>query len=192
MVWFKWRNPKLYMHLEPSASTKWKQQYTDPARLKPSVKMGLQLYAQGGCKTLREASTAMGFHPNYLTIVAGTPAGKAFMESAHEIIAREITNKQSLISALGMRAAQVVGGLMEDASSESIRLKAAQDIMDRDPELSKVQKHQVESFTLGNKDAREIAAALVSASSVQERYKDLTTNDFNKLASGEEDEQDAA
>lgn len=177
------------MRLESSASTKWKQQYTDPARLKPSVKMGLQLYAQGGCKTLREASTAMGFHPNYLTIVAGTPAGKAFMESAHEIIAREITNKQSLISALGMRAAQVVGGLMEDASSESIRLKAAQDIMDRDPELSKVQKHQVESFTLGNKDAREIAAALVSASSVQERYKDLTTNDFNRLASGEEETQ---
>lgn len=109
------------------------------------------------------------------------------MESAHEIIAREITNKQSLISALGMRAAQVVGGLMEDASSESIRLKAAQDIMDRDPELSKVQKHQVESFTLGNKDAKEIAAALVSASSVHSQFKHLETQDFNRLATGEEE-----
>ena len=170
-----------------SATSEWRRNLVDPIRLKPSVKLGLQLYAQGVTKSLKESSVAMGFHPNYLTIVAGTPAGKAFMASAHEIIAREVVNKQSLISALGMRAAQVTGILMEDAASEAIRLKAAQDIMDRDPELSKVQKHQVESFTLSGKDATELAAALTSSGSVKEVYAHLEHQDYNRLAAGEED-----
>lgn len=112
------------------------------------------------------------------------------MENAHQIISKGLTDKHALVQALGMRALQVASVIMEDAPNDGIRLKAAQDLMDRDPDLSKVQKHQVESFTLSGKDAKDLAAALTSASAVREVYSDLVHQNFNRLTA--EDSTDAA
>lgn len=150
--------------------------------------MGLRLYAHTAVPTIREAAFAVGVHPIYLGNMARTVAGQAFMKSAHEAINNTALSTNQLIERLSRRAVEVIGGLMEDSGSESIRLKAATDLADRGSETSKIQKHQVESFTLGAEDARVIAESLVTAATLRARHTNLLTENFDKVSTIEDAE----
>lgn len=103
------------------------------------------------------------------------------MGTAHEHINNTALQTTELIDKLSRRAIEVIGTQMEDASSEALRLKAAIDLADRGSETSKIQKHQVESFTLSSQDARAIAESMVAAATVRQRHSDLRTDNFDKV-----------
>jgi hypothetical protein len=151
--------------------------------LSPRVRMALRMYANGMCN-LTQAAEAMDLNVGALSLSKNSPVGKAFMQSAHEIIDQNATNTNALIQGLSVRAIQVIGKLMEDSASEKIQLDAAKDLADRGNETSKIQRMQVEAITLGAGDAKMLAEALVRGPRVQEKYAHLATGDFNRIEDG--------
>lgn len=111
-----------------------------------------------------------------------------FMQSAHDHINNTALQTNELIEKLSRRAIEVIGTTMEDASSEALRLKAAIDLADRGPETSKIQKHQVESFSLTSEDARAIAESMVQAASIRQRHSNLVVDNFDKVNLDETEE----
>lgn len=150
-------------------------------KLSPRVRMGLRMYVNAAVPTLGKAAEAVGLSYQQLAIAKNSPAGKEYMETAHKILEDRTLETSVVIQRLGRRAIEIVGGLMEDAGSDAIRLKAAIDLADRAPETSKVHKMQVESFTLDGKDARAIAEALVTGRGVQEKYAHLSVGNYDKV-----------
>jgi predicted nucleotide-binding protein len=149
--------------------------------LSPRVRMALRLYVHGVVKTQIEAARIAGLSNAYFCQVVNSPAGQTYMKSAHNIIEENAHDVNALIKRLSHRAIEVIGGLMEDASKEDIRLRAAQDIADRGDETAKIQKHQVETFTLSGADARAIAESMVQAAAVRERFKELKVENFDHV-----------
>lgn len=153
--------------------------------LSPRIRMGLRLYVHGVVKTQKEAASLAGVSNVYFSQVVNSPAGMEYMKSAHNIIEENAHDVNLLIKRLSERAIGVIGTLMEDASKEDIRLRAAQDLADRGPETAKIQKHQVESFTLSGADARAIAESMVAAAAVRGTYEELKTEDFVRVNTDE-------
>lgn len=162
-----------------SAAAKFYEGLTDPSQLSPRVRMALRMYVNAAVPTLKDAAIAVGITPQYLSNINGTVAAKKYTQTAHEIIEEKAHDVNALIASLSHRAVQVIGQLMEDGSSENIRLRAAQDLADRGPETSKIQKHQVESFSLSSDDARGIAEAMVAAATLRQRHEELRVADFD-------------
>lgn len=154
----------------------------DQRSLSPRVKMALRMYAYGSVRTLTEAAEAMDLNLGYLSIVKNSEAGKSFMHSAESIIADKTLEGHELLNKLGRRALEITAGLMENSDSDNIKLKAAIDLSDRAPDYSKVQKMEIQSFTLTGKDAKDIADALVRGRSVHEQYRHLASGDYNRIA----------
>ena len=73
---------------------------------------------------------------------------------------------------------------MQSAESERVQLDAAKDLADRGTETSKIQKHQIESWTLGKADAAAMAAALVESARIRQENERLRTHDFIKIDGG--------
>lgn len=153
----------------------------DVRALTPRVKMALRIYAYGSVRSMAEAAVAMDLNEGYLSLMKNSIPGKAFMESAEQIIADKTLDGHELLNRLGRRALEVTAGLMENSDSDNIKLKAAIDLTDRSPEYSKVQKMEIQSFTLTGKDAKSIADALVRGRSVHEQYAQLASGDYNRI-----------
>lgn len=151
------------------------------ADLNPRVRMALRMYAFGACKTITEAADVCGLSTSWLSQKKNSPAGKAYMEAAQQILDDKTANTSQVLDRLGRRALGVIGGLMESSKDERIQLRAATDLADRSPTYSKVQKMQVESFTLGSRDAKAIAEALVAGKSVNEQFKEIAAGDFDRV-----------
>lgn len=111
------------------------------------------------------------------------------METAHSHINNTALKTNELIEKLSRRAVEVIGTTMEEASSEGLRLKAAIDLADRGSETSKIHKHQVESFTLGAEDARNIAESMVAAAALRAKHTPLRLGDFDKVTVDVDDSQ---
>lgn len=152
-----------------------------PDEFSPRVKLALRLYVHGVCKTQKEAAHAAGLNYNYFHTILHTPAGQHYMKTAHQLIEEHANDTNALIAKLSHRAIEVIGTLMEDAGKEDVRLRAAVDLADRGPETAKIQKHQVESFTLASTDARALAEAMVAAAQVRNANTALITDNFDKV-----------
>jgi cell division protein ZapA (FtsZ GTPase activity inhibitor) len=76
---------------------------------------------------------------------------------------------------LSLKALGVIENTMHDASSEALRLKAAQDLADRGPQTSKVQRHQMETFNVSAELAKDLAAAMVESARVRKAFAHLST-----------------
>lgn len=166
---------------ELADSTKRVYDMLQRANLNPRVRMALRMYAFGACKTLTEAAECVGLSTAYLSMKKNSPAGKVYMESAQQILDDKTANTSQVLDRLGRRALGVIGKLMEGSTDERVQLRAATDLADRSPSYSKVQKMQVESFTLGTRDAKAIAEALVAGKSVNEQFKEIASGDFDRV-----------
>lgn len=153
----------------------------DVSQIRPRARMALRLYVHAAVPNLTQAAKAVGLNPRYVAKVARTPAGREFMETAHQLINNTALNTTQLIEKLSRRAIEVIGTQMEEASSEALRLKAAIDLADRGTETSKIHKHQVESFSLASEDARAIAESMVQAAALRSKHANLTTDNFDKV-----------
>lgn len=165
----------------------WQASLVSQKQLSARARMGLRLLVHTAAPTVKAAAEAVGLTPQALTLVKNSPAGQEYMETAHKILEDKTLEGSVLLDRLGRRGVEVIAHTMEEAGSEALRLKAAQDLADRSATYSKVQKHQVESFTLSGKDAKEIAAALVDASSVHTRFAHLANQDFVKVSTDRTD-----
>lgn len=166
---------------ELAESTKHVYEMLQRADLNPRVRMALRMYAFGACKTLSEAAEVVGISVAWLSQKKNSPAGQAYMQSAQQILDDKTASTSEIISRLGRRGIEVIAGFVEDTADKKLQLRAAIDLADRAPETSKVQKIQMESFTLAGKDAKAIAEALVAGKSVNDQFSHLREGNFDKV-----------
>lgn len=140
----------------------------------PRVRTAVRLYATGAVATKKEAAEVAGVSPITFGLYTNhNPVVRAMMERIDAQLADESIQLSTVIANLSRRAVKVVTSLMEDSPSDAIRLKAAQDLLDRNPETSKTQKHEISGIVFTPSDAKELAAALVAGARVKEQYKYL-------------------
>lgn len=131
---------------------------------------------------MNEAAKAMDLNPAYLSIMKNSLPGSEMLDHTDRAMEDKLLTTQDLLVKLGRRAVENLSSLMEDDPSSKIRLEAAKDLADRSPETSKIQKHQVESFTLTGHDVQALAEALASGRSVQDQFAHLRTGNYNQIA----------
>lgn len=158
----------------------------------PRVKMAARLYASGAVKSKKEACQAVGLGEQYLSMLSRPSVANPEITSIIGEVDHAIHDKTVALSAVialaARRAVEKVNRLM-DSNNEHIQLKAATDILDRNPETSKTQKVLSASFSIEGKDAAEIAAALVRSARLREKYPNIGQGDFIKIE-GEDGKQE--
>lgn len=150
----------------------------------PRVRMAARLYASGAVPTKKAASAAAGLHPNYLTMlsrpgVENPEVERVIGEVDHAIQDKTVALSQ-VIALLSRRAAEKMRDLME-SENEHIVFKASTDILDRNPDTSKMHKSAILHAPLEQGDAQALAKALVEAAQVRERYAGIVEGDFIRV-----------
>lgn len=162
-------------------------------RATPRIRHAARLYASGAVKTKQEAAEAVGVSPSYFNIVTqpgharSNPEIIKLMDEIETAIHDKTVSLSSVIEMVSREAVDEMRDLINHSQNEAIRLKAASDILDRNPETSKTQKHQLSSFSLGSEDAKALAAALVKSAEAQKLYGSQVMGDFVKIPQEAED-----
>lgn len=147
----------------------------------PRVKMALRLYGSGAAHTQEEAARIAGCNRYWLSQARQLPAGRALMDEIEQGLQKKTIGLSAVVSALSHQALAKVAQLMDKGSTEAIQLNAATTILDRNPETSKSNRLQVESFTLSGRDAKGLADAMVEAARVHEEFKNEVAGDFVRV-----------
>lgn len=151
----------------------------------PRAKMAARLYASGAVKSKKAACEAVGLNPSYLSTlsreVVNHPEIASIIGEIDHAIHDKTVAMSTVLALMARKAVEKVNKLM-DSQNEHISLKAASDVLDRNPETSKTQKLQVTSFSLDGQDAKDLAAALVRGAEVREKFAEIGKGDFVKIA----------
>ena len=157
------------------------------ATASPRVRLAARLYASGAVDSKRAAAEAVGLHPTYFSLVT-SPGNDLHKPEATEIIDKveqDIHDKtvqmSSVLDTLGREALSRMRGLMHDSKNEAIVFKASADLLDRSQETSKVQKHQVATFSVGSDDAKMLAAAMLRSAQARSRFAEAAEGDFVRI-----------
>ena len=152
------------------------------------MRAAIRLHASGACKTKKEAALAVGLSPQTLY---GTSAPKVrdpqvrqLYTDIDEMVQDETISNRMLIERLSRKAIGRIAKLMEQTDNEKIQLDAARDLADRGNETSKIQKHQVESFSMSRDDAKGLAEAIAESVRVKQKYAELETQNYIRLEGG--------
>lgn len=151
-------------------------------RLSPRAKLALRALILGIAKTNKEAAIVGGLHPAYVGMLKNGNLGKAFMAEQDGKLDEKLLETSQLVDLLGREALSKMGGLMRCSNDENIILRSSQDLMDRAPATMKVQKHQVESFTLSGRDVAEIAKAMAESAAARKEHAAAASGDFVRIA----------
>lgn len=150
----------------------------------PRVRMAARLYASGAVPTKLAAAQAVGLTPQYFANLTSpsvaNPEVTAIIGEVDQAIHNKSITLSAVIAVMARRAAGRLNQLIE-SPNEHVALKASADILDRNPETSKMQRHAVASFSLDSADAKELATALVAGAKVKERYAEVAAGDFVKV-----------
>ncbi len=149
--------------------------------LRPRTRAALRLYATGATKSIAEAARAVGASPASVYVAHCTIDGQAIVNGVDKSVEEKTIDMAALLKKLGQKAVLKIETLMNTAGSENIQLAAARDLADRSPETSKVQKIQVEPFTLDPDAGKALAAALVEAAMVKGKFADQSKQDLIKI-----------
>lgn len=145
----------------------------------PRVRMAARLYATGAAPTKKAAAEAAGIHPTWFTLLTNhNEETKRLVDSVDAKIEDQTVDMSTVLRTVGREAIKRIRQLMVASVRDDIALKAAQDLADRNPETSKVQRHEIASVHMGPEEARELAAALVEGAKVRERYAKAVEGDF--------------
>lgn len=132
----------------------------------------------------RDAAAIAGFAESskvYVSVLKNSPEGKEYMAELAGQLDEKAIDTSSLLTALGREAIARLAGLMRHSQNENIILRSAQDLADRAPDTQKIQRHQIESFTISGADAKAMAAAMVESAKLKERYVEAAQGDFIKV-----------
>lgn len=153
-------------------------------RPSPRVELGLRLWA-AGLGTKKHIAQSIGISPNSIyhnTMHAViNPNAAATVQRINALIEDETVEIGKALRLAGRRAVTKIVNTMENASSEVLQFKAAQDLADRSPETSKTQKLAVTSFSLTGDDVRDLARSMVEAAEAKRDFADVAKGDFVKV-----------
>jgi hypothetical protein len=116
-------------------------------------------------------------------VAHGTITGQELVNGVDRQIEEKTIDMAELLKRLGREAVLKTASLMRTAGSENIQLAAARDLADRSQETSKIQKIQIEPFTLDPAAGKALAAALVESAMVQDKFREASTKDLIKVES---------
>lgn len=157
------------------------------ATLTPRVKHACRLYASAAVATKEEAAEAVGLNPTYFNVITNPnhkrsmPEAIALIDEIQQRIEDKTVELSSVVQLVAREALQEVRSLMKNSQNEAIKLKAASDILDRNPDTSKTQKIQASSFSLSGEDAQQLSAALVAAANAQKAMGAPITGDYVRI-----------
>lgn len=150
----------------------------------PRTRLAVRLHA-AGIGTKREVAKALGLHPGTMYLMTmpsiNNPEVRSIQQRIDSMLEDETVEMGKVLRVAGRRAVGKIVHTMEQASSEGLQFKAAQDLADRNPETSKTQKIAVASFSLGADDAKELARAMVDAAKVREQFPEPASGDYIKV-----------
>lgn len=150
------------------------------------VKRALRSYASGEHKSIRAAARAHGISVNWLNIMSNTTGGQSVINETMDLVRDKSISVEALIERLGRRGIEVIANTMENAKSDELRFKAAQDLADRAPKTSKTQKIQSDAPVIAGRDLRMLAEALVVGASLKERYAEAAQGNYVRVDTGED------
>lgn len=135
--------------------------------------MAMKLYASAAVPTLEAAARVSGLSP--AALYQHRFYHRALHLESEQTMNAAITERaidaSAIIRKLTGTALSTIGLLMEQSESERIRLDAAKDVLDRNPETSKTQKIQLDNMSLGAKDAKALADALVESARARQLHE---------------------
>lgn len=149
-------------------------------RLSPKAKLALKAVVLGGMKH-REAAQVAGLHKVYVSQLKNSTPGQEYMAELEGKLDEKSLDTSALLTQLGREAIERLAGLMRFSANENIILRASQDLADRAPDTQKIQRHQVESFTLSGRDAKEIAEAMVASAKMKEQFQSAAQGDYIRI-----------
>lgn len=140
----------------------------------PRVRLAALLHESGIAKTKKEASEMAGLHPNTYTVASnGSEPVRRMADALRDRILDRNVDSADILSTLGREAIAKIYDKMS-SDNENVSLKAAIDLADRSPEVSKVQKHEVSAgITIGNADAKMLADAMLESARLRSQYADV-------------------
>lgn len=149
--------------------------------------MAARLYATGAAPTKKAAAEAVGIHPVWFTLLTNhNEETKRLVDNVDQQIEDQSVEMSTVLRTVGREAIKRIRQLMVGSTRDDIALKAAVDLADRNPETSKIQRHEVASVHMGPAEAKELAAALVEGARVRERYVADVQGDFIRVDSSPE------
>lgn len=146
------------------------------------MKLAIRAYATGSVKTVSEAAQMFGLNPMSVYQAKRSLDGQELMEQVDNDVGKRSVDVSALIASLGEKAVNRIGMLMQHAESEAVQLAAAKDLLDRNPVTSKTQRVQAEGFTLGDGEAKHLAAALMQAVEIRNRVGEAAKLDVMAIA----------
>ena len=155
--------------------------YRDGTEGSPKVRLAAKLYASGAVPTKRDAAKAAGISEQYFAQMSGprgAPAIRKVMATIEDAITDKTVDMGHVIQKLGRESIKTINDIRVGSESEMMQFKAAQDLADRSPEVSKTQKHLVASLTLEGKDVESLAQALVEGKRVAEDYAQVAQDGY--------------
>lgn len=180
--------PRMGVNLQPSSQKVYDRLHSR-TQLTPRVAHAARLYASGAMPTKKAAALAVGLKPTTLYATTGRASGSPLAQSLMEDVQTQVHERAidvgALLHRLSVEAISTIDHVRRNGTTEDIRLKAAIDLADRGPQTSKVQKMQVESFTLAGKDVDAIRQAMAESVRVQQLHADVT-GDFEQLGAMED------
>jgi hypothetical protein len=148
----------------------------------PRIKLAARLYATGAAPTKKTAAKLAGINPQWFGLMSNhNDATKRVLGDLDLAMQDRSVDMSAVLQGLGRAALVKIKGLMDNAESEGVALRAAVDLADRSPETAKIQKIQDVTPQITGDDAKRIAAALVEAAEVAMRYKDVVQTDFVRV-----------
>lgn len=161
----------------------WKDRYAG-RKVSPRMRIAAKLYQSGIAKTLGEAAKLAGLAPSSLYAMNVSENDEFNRISSKAALDRDIATGDIsvVLQRLGRSALSKLHTLMETSDSEGIQLKAAQDLADRSPETSKVQKLAISSISLDGQDVAKLTAAMVESAEVKQKYVEATEGDFVRVS----------
>lgn len=160
------------------ADQAWRREYDG----NPAIRLAVRALASGAVRTKKEAAMLAGVSVGYFSALTADVAPSASLTELMTEIEQQIHDRtiqlSTVISLLSREAVEKALDIMRSSKSEALQLKAAQDFMDRDPTLSKTQRHIVTSFSLDGQDAKELAAVLVETAAMRGTFKAVEEGDY--------------
>jgi hypothetical protein len=89
-----------------------------------------------------------------------------------------VVDLSAVIERLSGKALGTIEELMSASAKDDVRLRASQDILDRNPKTSKTQKLAISSLSLTGKDVDRLASALVASSGLREQFAAAAQGDY--------------
>jgi hypothetical protein len=166
---------------ERSPATEKGLEYRNSLQPSPKVLLAARLYGSGAVKTKKEAAAAAGIAHQYFSQLSGpngSPAVKKVIAGIGDAIEDRAVNMSEIMRQLGRESIGTINDIRKGSESEMMVFKAAQDLADRSPEVSKTQKHSVAALTLEGKDVLALQEALLEGSRIAEEYADVAQSGY--------------